>query len=57
MVALGEVEKDSAEIDRVASCFVADGESKGNAAVARRVVSGPKSKVLLSRSRLRNEHG
>lgn len=57
MVAFGEFEKDSAEIDRIVPCFIAEDESKGKAAVVRRVVSRPKSKVLLSRLRLRNEHG
>ena len=56
-VAFGEVEKDSTEIDRIVPCFIAEDESKGKDVVARRVVSGPKSKVLLSRSRLGNEHG
>ena len=40
-----------------ASLSVVEGDHGVRGVVARRVVSGPKSKILLSRSRLRNGHG
>ena len=40
-----------------ASLSVVEGDHGVRGVVARRVVSRPKGKVLLSRSRLGNEHG